>query len=176
MGFGVVVLLFFSDTGSCENCTLSLHDALRVLVIVADGVMWIVRRLLDVKVDRKPYQQAAVITNITPEDGHKNIAYERFTDSGPLALLPLRDNRYSVVWTVNDNQLEKTLAYSDDEFLAALQERFGFKAGRFTKVGSRVSYPLALVESQSLVQGRVGFIGNAAHTVKNGKASCRERV
>lgn len=135
------------------------------LLVAADGASSQVRELLQIGSSVQDYQQSAVITNITPGQSHHNVAYERFTDSGPLALLPMTGNRCSVVWTVSTERAEELAEFDDDEFLRQLQQRFGYRLGRLKKTGQRRVYPLALVETTQVVRGRVVVVGNAAHTL-----------
>ena len=145
-----------------EGLMISLECS---LLVAADGGNSAIREQLDVPVQRWQYGQSAVVTNITPAQPHHNVAYERFTDSGPLALLPMSEGRCALVWTVRDEQLQSVLALDDAAFLAALQERFGFRLGRFRRVGTRAAYPLSLLRARESVRGRVAVIGNAAHTL-----------
>jgi len=135
------------------------------LLVAADGGNSSVRSQLDVPVVRWAYGQSAVVTNITPSQPHRNVAYERFTDTGPVALLPMTEQRCAVVWTVRDEQLEEVLGLDDEAFLAAFQQRFGYRLGRFLRVGRRAAYPLSLLRARESVRGRVAIIGNAAHTL-----------
>jgi len=135
------------------------------LLVAADGGNSSIREQLDVPVQRWEYGQSAVVTNITPAQPHRNVAYERFTDSGPVALLPMTEQRCAVVWTVRDEHLDSVLALDDDAFLSAFQERFGYRLGRFLRVGRRAAYPLSLLRARESVRGRVAVIGNAAHTL-----------
>jgi 2-octaprenyl-6-methoxyphenol hydroxylase len=135
------------------------------LLVAADGGNSSIREQLDVPVQRWEYGQSAVVTNITPAKPHRNVAYERFTDSGPVALLPMTEQRCAVVWTVRDEQLESVLALDDDAFLSAFQKRFGYRLGRFLRVGRRAAHPLSLLRARESVRGRVAVIGNAAHTL-----------
>ncbi len=140
------------------------------LVIAADGGDSSVRRLLDIAMTEKDYRQAAIIANITPQRSHQNIAYERFTADGPLALLPLDtnvagDNRCSLVWTHSPEQTEHLLMLDEDAFLHELQAAFGWRLGRLLKVGQRASYPLRLVQAREQIRPRLALVGNAAHTL-----------
>ena len=140
------------------------------LLVAADGADSFVREKAEVKSRALNYQQTAIITNVACDKAHHNIAYERFTDSGPLALLPLEEsdgttNRYSLVWTLKTEQVEAYLSLNDTEFLAALQQRFGNRAGKFIKTARRVSYPLSYTRAKETVLPRVAMIGNAAHTL-----------
>ena len=115
------------------------------------------------------YGQTAVITNVSCERPHQHVAYERFTDSGPLAVLPLPDlggeSRCSIVWSVRKAQLDEMLALDDESFLERLQARFGDHLGHFTRAGERVAYPLSLRQAREHVRERLALIGNAAHTI-----------
>lgn len=135
------------------------------LLAAADGGRSFVRRQLDLPVRQWTYGQSAVVTNVTPERPHRGRAFERFTDSGPLALLPMSEGRCAVVWTVRDEALEHVIGLDDAAFLAALQARFGYRLGRFTRVGRRASYPLQLLRVRESVRRRVVLLGNAAHTL-----------
>ncbi len=135
------------------------------LLVAADGGNSAIREQLNVPVVRWQYGQSAVTTNVTPARPHQNVAYERFTDSGPVALLPMSEQRCAVVWTVRDAQVDEVLALDDAEFLAAFQQRFGYRLGRFERVGRRVAYPLSLLRARRSVHGRTAIIGNAAHTL-----------
>lgn len=151
------------------SVNISLHGETKVLcgklLVAADGNNSQVLKLLNIGSNRKNYQQTALITNVTPGKKHNNVAYERFTETGPLAFLPMQENRCSVVWTLKPEQAEELSALDDDAFLAQLQQRFGFRLGQFKKVGKRQTYPLFLQAATQMVQGRVVVIGNAAHSL-----------
>jgi len=135
------------------------------LLVAADGNNSQVMQLLNIGSSRKDYAQSALITNITPGKKHDNVAYERFTEDGPLAFLPMTENRCSVVWTLPPEQAEYLYALDGDDFLAQLQQRFGFRLGQIKKTGKRQIYPLFLQSATQMTQGRVAIIGNAAHSV-----------
>ena len=97
-------------------------------------------------------------------------AYERFTDEGPLALLPLPkaaagDNRSALVWTLPPGRAQALLDAPAEEFLHELQQRFGYRLGRLLRVGERHSYPLSLVQSSEQVRQGLVVMGNAAHAL-----------
>lgn len=135
------------------------------LVVAADGAMSRARELSGLDITRHDYQQTAVIANVETEYGHDNVAFERFTDSGPLAFLPMTGNRCSVVWTINTEDRDSIMSLDDEGFIQQLQQRFGFRLGYITKTGERHAYPLAYVEAEQLTKGRVVIIGNAAHAL-----------
>ena len=132
------------------------------LVVAADGVQSAVRGAFGVAAEVRDYEQTAVITTVLPQRFHDNVAYERFTATGPMALLPLADGRCTLVLTLKPDVAKAALAWSDQEFIAEVQRRFGFRLGRFLKVGRRVPYPLSLTRSDRLSSGRCVIVGNAA--------------
>jgi len=132
------------------------------LVVAADGINSVVRTALGVAAESRDYRQTAVITTVLPKNFHEHVAYERFTEEGPLALLPLDDGRCTLVLTLNSDAVVNAMAWSDQQFLAELQRRFGFRLGRFLKVGRRVAYPLSLSRAERTSAPRCAIIGNAA--------------
>lgn len=135
------------------------------LVVLADGRKSPIRERIGIQSSDRDYGQSAVIANISPAHPHKNVAYERFTKNGPLALLPMSENRCSVVWTLRNEQLDSVMSLDDAEFLDALQKQFGWRLGKLLQVGKRHAYPLTLTCTQELVRPRLALIGNAAHTL-----------
>jgi len=132
------------------------------LIVAADGAQSVVRSAFGVAAEVRDYGQTAVITTVLPQRFHDNVAYERFTPEGPLALLPLDGGRCTLVLTLAKDAAHFALAWSDQEFLAEVQRRFGFRLGRFLKVGRRVPYPLSLTQSERTSAPRCVIIGNAA--------------
>ncbi len=151
-----------------DSATLIRNVSAR-LVIAADGGDSAVRRLLHIPTRSWDYNQCAVIANITPARHHQGVAYERFTDTGPIAMLPSAaaddPNRCSLVWTVRGGDEQRVLGLSDEAFLAELQQRFGYRLGELCKVGRRSGYPLRLASAKEHVRPRLALIGNAAHTL-----------
>ncbi|MCF6318172.1 MAG: FAD-dependent monooxygenase, partial [Proteobacteria bacterium] len=113
----------------------------------------------------KSYDRTAIICNITPEFKHENCAYERLTHTGPTAMLPFVQNRCGFVWTVQMDKSDEILALNDAEFLRQAQSQFGYRLGKFIKVGKRSSYPLYLVTVPVQVKARTILLGNAAHSM-----------
>lgn len=139
------------------------------LLVAADGAQSTVRQLLGVAAEEKAYQQHAVIANITTEKPHNGVAYERFTKSGPIAVLPMQRHknteRCSLVWTVPETASDELLNASDETFLQQLQQQFGYRLGYLQTVGGRFSYALSLVRSEQHFTDRIVFVGNAAQTL-----------
>jgi 2-octaprenyl-6-methoxyphenol hydroxylase len=135
------------------------------LMVAADGAQSSIREQLGIQTEQRDYRQTAIIANVSTDKPHNNVAYERFTDSGPLALLPMTEQRSALVWTVHADQSETILGLDDDEFLQRLQERFGYRLGRFNKVGARHAFPLQLLQAKESVRTRLALMGNAMHTL-----------
>jgi 2-octaprenyl-6-methoxyphenol hydroxylase len=135
------------------------------LLVAADGADSPIRQRLAIPVREWSYGQQALVANITPGRPHQGVAYERFTDSGPLALLPMPGNRCGLVWTCRDDQREELLGLEDAAFLARLQQRFGQRLGALSRPGRRSAYPLRLLRVRQHYRQRVVLVGNAAHAL-----------
>jgi 2-octaprenyl-6-methoxyphenol hydroxylase len=135
------------------------------LLVAADGANSKIRERLGIAARNWDYGQSAIICNVSVERPQRGVAFERFTDAGPLALLPMGGERYALVWTVAQAQLEQVLALDEPAFLSAAAERFNGRFGRFLKTGKRQSYPLSLVRAEAQLQGRCVIAGNAAHSL-----------
>ncbi|MDF3030613.1 MAG: 2-octaprenyl-6-methoxyphenyl hydroxylase protein [Moraxellaceae bacterium] len=135
------------------------------LLVAADGAQSVSRRFLGVNAETRSYGQVALVTTVATHLPHDNIAFERFTEHGPIAVLPLPDERRAVVWTLPQGQEKTLIDCSDKEFLLRLQAAFGKRAGRFVKTAPRFAYPLALTVAQTQALPRAVILGNAAHTL-----------
>jgi len=168
--------LVFED--DCVRVNVREQDITRTLsaklLIGADGVQSTVRELAGITTQQSLYGQTAIISNITTEQFHDFTAYERFTTTGPIAVLPAstrhddgseRENRCAVVWTVNNDQAETIKTLGDEAFLTQLQARFGNRLKVLSKIGKRSAYPLSLTQAQVHTRSCLALIGNAAHTL-----------
>ena len=135
------------------------------LVVGADGAQSFVREALGIAAERYEYGQTAIICNVTPEEDHRGRAFECFTPTGPLAVLPHVGGRCGLVWCVASEQAEALLERDDADFMERANQRFGDHLGRFLKVGRRSSYPLRLVRATEDVRPRAVILGNAAHAI-----------
>lgn len=135
------------------------------LAVLADGGRSALREQLGVHVQHTAYRQSALIANLTPSEPHRGQAFERFTPDGPMALLPLADNRCALVWSRASADAQRLAVLDDASFLAELQEAFGYRLGALRQVGVRHLYPLALSEAQEQVRPHLVLLGNAAHTL-----------
>jgi 2-octaprenyl-6-methoxyphenol hydroxylase len=151
-----------SSNGEIKNVTCEL-------VVMADGGRSSLREKMGISYTETTYDQHAIIANVSPDKPHQNVAYERFTDRGPMALLPLEDeggfHRAGLVWTVPDDSVDEVLGLDDQAFTALLHDRFGYRAGNFIKIGERHSYPLKLTLADEQVRRGLVVLGNAAHSL-----------
>lgn len=142
----------------------SSTDALTCsLLVAADGAESGVREMLGIGVERRDYQQQAVIGNVLPQFPPDHRAFERFLPDGALALLPVAENRAAFVWAMSEEAAEASMNLSDAAFTAHLQEAFGNRLGRFDRLGRRAAYPLRLSKAHSVTASRAALVGNAAH-------------
>lgn len=163
------------DAGACRGVRIepqpgstapALPSALRArLVVAADGAQSPLRAALGIDATVEDYEQVAVIANVSADRPHGDVAYERFTTTGPLALLPLASGDWGLVWTLAPARAEAALGWDDARFLRELQACFGWRAGRFTRVGRRASYALRLLRAARTTAPRAVLIGNAAQAL-----------
>ena len=130
------------------------------LVAIADGGANL--RLAHIKT--RDYRQSAVVCDVVSEQSHQNRAYERFTSTGPLALLPTERGR-ALIWTANPERAQELAALPDAEFCAQLHANFGAGLGAFRLLGPRQVFPLILKYATRPVAPRSVLIGNAAQTL-----------
>lgn len=147
-----------SDVGGRE-------EVLARVVVAADGAQSSVRLAADIDAGVEDYDQVAIVANVATDRPHDGTAYERFTPSGPLAVLPLHDGSYGVIWSCRPADATKVLSLDDNTYLRELQTRFGWRAGRLVRVGRRASYPLKLTRAVTTFATRTVLIGNAAQAL-----------
>ena len=140
------------------------HEIRTRLLVGADGTMSFVRSALSIETENVDYAQTAFVATVTLQS-MLDCAYERFTATGPVALLPLGERRAGVVLTVPGADAVRVAALDDAGFVDLLHERFGWRLGRLSRPGRRVSYPLRRVQASRLVAPRSVIVGNAAQTL-----------
>jgi 2-octaprenyl-6-methoxyphenol hydroxylase len=151
-------LTIVTDTGGQEIVEARL-------VVAADGAQSGVRTAAAIDAAVEDYDQVAIVANVAADRPHDGTAYERFTPSGPLAVLPLYDGSYGVIWSCSPADAAGVLSLTDDSYLRELQARFGWRAGKFVRVGRRASYPLRLTRAAATTATRAVLIGNAAQAL-----------
>jgi len=146
------------SNGSTETIRASV-------AVAADGAGSVLRASAGIDADIEDYDQVAIVVNATTDKPNTGEAYERFTPSGPLAVLPTAGGGYTVVWAVRPERAKALTALDDEAFAAELLSAFGWRVGRWTRVGRRNTYPLVLSRAAETVAGRVVLIGNAAQAL-----------
>ncbi len=150
------------------RATIALADgrALRAaLVIAADGRFSSLRRDAHIKTNEWRYRQTGIVATVAHERPHQGVAHEFFLPSGPFAILPMTENRSSLVWTEHEDTAPAYLALEDAYFLGEIENRFGPHLGKVALAGPRWSYPLAFTLAQSFIAPRLALIGDAAHAI-----------
>ncbi len=150
----------FTVTGASGEETIRAR-----LLVAADGAHSQVRSVAGIAAAVEDYGQVAVVANVATDRAHQGIAYERFTASGPLAVLPLADGTLGVIWACHPVLAGELLGLDEAGFLRRLQQRFGWRAGHFVRAGRRASYPLKLTRAATTVAERTVLIGNAAQAL-----------
>lgn len=143
---------------------VELHYLESPLVVLADGGKSL-DELAGLTRETKEYGHDALITKVRAELPHNNVAYERFTANGPIALLPNGERDFSLVWTGKKDVIEPLLTLSDAEFLSQFHQQFGDRVGRFLSVEKRMAFPLKMSQLQTAVAEHLIVIGNAAQTM-----------
>jgi len=160
------VLLDVVTEVSTERGPERVTERIRAAVAVAaDGAGSVLRASAGIEASVEDYEQVAIVVNAATERPNNGEAFERFTASGPLAVLPVTGGGYTVVWAVTPTRAAELVALDENAFAAELLSAFGWRAGRWTKIGRRNTYPLALSRAAETVAGRVVLIGNAAQAL-----------
>jgi len=153
-----------------------LHDEVQVqlddgrkfaapLIVGADGGRSWLREQADIGVYSRDYKQKGIVANIRPLMNHHSTAFQRFTPSGPLAVLPIKDGLCSIVWSQFNDDVERLMDLDDIGFLEELNLTFGPVLGRIEEVGKRAAFPLQAQLAMHVVRPRLALIGDAAHSV-----------
>jgi len=151
-----------------DTVRVTLDDGHRLsapLIVGADGGRSWLREQADVGVYARDYEQQGIVANVRPLIPHHGTAFQRFTPSGPLALLPMKDGLCSIVWSQFNEDAESLMALDDVAFLEALNMTLGPVLGRIEAVGQRAAFPLKAQLAMHLVRPRLALIGDAAHTI-----------
>lgn len=135
------------------------------LLVGADGLQSFVRDAAGIGVEVHDYRQTALVAVVSTALPHQATARQCFLPSGPLAFLPLRDGRSSIVWSTTPGRAQELLAMSDADFAHALGEAFGHALGEITAVGERRAFPLRRMHARQYVAQRIALVGDAAHVV-----------
>ncbi len=135
------------------------------LLVAADGTASPLRTALGVSVETFDYEQTLIVTSLRASSAPDGTAYERFTDTGPCALLPMSGGRYGALCGVAANEADDVLQLNAVEYAEFFQKRFGWRAGRVLDVGERFAWPLRRVVASKVIAERAVLMGNAAQTI-----------
>jgi 2-octaprenyl-6-methoxyphenol hydroxylase len=151
-----------------SSVTLSLSDGTTIdtkLLVACDGVRSRLRDMAGIKTVNWDYGQSGIVTTVEHERPHKGCAEEHFLPSGPFAILPLKNNRSSLVWTERTADANRLVASDDLIFEEELERRFGHKLGGLKVVGGKRAFPLSLTLARAFVAPRFALAGDAAHGI-----------
>ena len=155
----------FEQAGSRIAVALGDGDVSASLLVAADGAKSRLREQAGIATHGWSYGQSAIVTTVAHERPHNGRAEEHFLPAGPFAILPLKGNRSSLVWTETDAEAARIIALPEGEFHSELERRFGLHLGDIGVVGPRRAYPLGLFIARSFVAERIALVGDAAHVI-----------
>ncbi|CAQ83249.1 MULTISPECIES: 2-octaprenyl-6-methoxyphenyl hydroxylase [Photorhabdus] len=135
------------------------------LLVAADGSHSAIGDACHIQRQQHHYEQVAVITNVLTSEHPQGRAFERFTEYGPLALLPMSGGGSSLVWCHRLAQRKEITGWNNEQFLRQLQRAFGWRLGKILEAGQRHSYPLTLSTANQQISHRLVLVGNAAQTL-----------
>jgi 2-octaprenyl-6-methoxyphenol hydroxylase len=164
----VAVQTFDEADQRADSIGVSLSDDTRHnvrLLVAADGARSQVRERAGIATHGWEYGQSAIVTTVAHERDHHGRAEEHFLPAGPFAILPLKGNRSSIVWTEVADEAARIVALDDAGFHDELEKRFGLKLGEISIAGPRQAYPLGFAVARSFVADRIALIGDAAHII-----------
>jgi 2-octaprenyl-6-methoxyphenol hydroxylase len=156
---------FESDPFRLEASLGSGRTVEASLLVAADGKRSRLRERAGIKCVGWSYPQMGIVTTVAHEQPHRGKAVQHFLPSGPFAILPLKGNRSSIVWTEEKVQAETIMAMDEAAFIAELAKRFGHRLGEISLAGPRQSFPLDMQIARSFIAHRIALIGDAAHVV-----------
>ncbi len=135
------------------------------LIVLADGGRSEIKTKLGIQDDVVDFSQTAIVANIQTSLPNNHLAYERFADHGPMAMLPLSEKTSALVWSVDTSQAKEIMELDDQSFLNQAWQNFGGRLGQWQKTSKRSSYPLKRVKSEEMVRSRLILLGNSAATL-----------
>ncbi len=151
-----------------DGAVLQLDDQSEIragLVVAADGARSQVRDLVGIATRHEPYDQHAVVATVHAELGNRATAWQRFMRDGPLALLPLQRDHFSIVWSTHPDDAAHLVELPVDDFNARLTDASEARLGALTLQGRRAAFPLRLQHAERYVQPGVALVGDAAHVI-----------
>jgi 2-octaprenyl-6-methoxyphenol hydroxylase len=156
------------EGGSAHQMEVALANGSAVaarLLVAADGARSAIRERAGIAVHGWNYGQSAIVINVGHERSHNGRAVEHFLPAGPFAILPLKGNRSSIVWTETTEEAKRLAALPDDASHAELERRFKLHLGDITAVSARRVHPLGFFVARSFTAERIALLGDAAHVI-----------
>jgi 2-octaprenyl-6-methoxyphenol hydroxylase len=135
------------------------------LLVAADGARSTIRSKAGIATHGWTYGQSAIVVNVAHARDHQGRAEEHFLPAGPFAILPLKGNRASIVWTETTAEAARIMALPEAEFDAELEQRFKLHLGEIKVIGKRGVHPLGFFVARSFIAERIALIGDAAHLI-----------
>lgn len=154
-----------SDTAGSAVALADGSSVRAGLVVACDGRQSPLRDAAGIKTVNWRYAQTGIVTTVRHERPHGGRAIQHFLPGGPFAILPLTGNRSCVTWTEEEAEAQRLLAVDDAGFLAALEQRFGYRLGVLELAGPRAGWPLAMHLSRELMAPRFALVGDAVRGV-----------
>lgn len=151
-----------------DSVDVTLDDGTQLtadLLVAADGTDSPIGHQCHMQWQREPYKQVAVIANVKTEIDPQGRAFERFTEFGPLAMLPMSAGRSSLVWCHPIEKLNEISQWDDETTISHLQRDFGWRLGKIEHIGKRNCYPLVLQKANQIISHRLALVGNASQTL-----------
>ncbi len=168
-GHSVVELSADKEKPGAKSIALSNEQVLTTsLVIAADGAHSKVRELAGLPMRSWSYEQKAIVTTVKTQKPHQDTAWQNFLVTGPLAFLPLAHNskQYeSIVWSADNDEADRLMALSDDDFKAELGRAFEYRLGNIEHVDKRFCFPLTQRHALDYIAPQIALVGDAAHTI-----------
>jgi 2-octaprenyl-6-methoxyphenol hydroxylase len=150
----------------CIDMRLSDANALSArLLVAADGARSTIRSKAGIATHGWGYGQSAIVVNVAHTRNHQGRAEEHFLPAGPFAILPLKGNRASIVWTETTAEAERIMVLPDAEFDAELERRFKLHLGEIKVIGKRRVHPLGFFVARAFIAERIALVGDAAHLI-----------
>jgi len=159
------VLLSMTQQSDAVELQLQSQRCTAALVVGADGAASRVRELAGIAVTQRSYGQQAIVANLHCELPHQQTAWQVFLETGPLALLPLPGAQCSLVWSMQDAQVQRLLDLSPEQFSQAVTPASGRALGALTLTSERAHFALRRLTAQRYVAGRCVLVGDAAHVI-----------
>ena len=135
------------------------------LIVGADGGRSWLREQADIDTFQRDYGQKGIVATVKPRFSHQTVAYQRFLNTGPLALLPMKGEFCSIVWSAANDRADELMALSDSDFIDELDLNLGGLLGGIVEVGKRAAFPLKAQLARHIVRPRMALIGDAAHSI-----------